>query len=83
MNPAVPRRIPVLLDALFPILTLPTLLRHSLLSPDVFPVPQVPSLCYSDTPYSFPTHPIQLGFPEHTTRARSLPIQVLLALPLS
>ena len=70
-------------DAPYSSLTLPTLLRRSLLSPDVFPVPQVPSLCYSDAPYSFPTRPIQLRFPEHTTRAHSLPIRVLLALPLS
>ena len=59
-NPAVPRRIPVLLDTLFPIPTLPTHLQHSLF--------------ISDIPYSFLMCPIQLGFPERTTRTRSLPI---------
>ena len=63
MFSAVPRHIPVPLDALFPILMLPTHLQRSLL---IF-----------DTPYTFPTCPIQLGFPERTTRARSLPIQAL------
>ena len=69
MNPAVPRRIPVLLDVLFPILTLSTCLQHSLF--------------ISDAPYAFLTHPIQLGFPERTTHAHSLLIRALLAPPLS
>ena len=69
MNPAVPRSIPVPLDTLFPIPTLPTHLQRSLF--------------ISDAPYAFLTCPIQLRFPEHTTRTHSLPIRALLALPLS
>ena len=48
------------------------------------------TLPYSDTPYSSPMLPtyfrrtlFKLGFPEHTTHTRSLPIRTLIVLPLS
>ena len=83
MYSSVPRRSLPYSNTPYSSLTFPTLLQCSLLSPDIFLVPQVPSLCYSDAPYAFPTDSILLGFPECTTRTRSLPIRALLALPLS
>ena len=63
--------------------TIPDVCPNIFQCPQVFPTHLQCSLLISDAPYVFPANPVLLGFPEHTTHARSLPIRALLALPLS